>query len=92
MPRKPAYTRHRADTGSQALVEYLRACGVFYAPLGGAIDAICWKGERVALVDFKSKESAPMTPTQSKLIAQDCPIFFVWNEWSAKRVIEWLKR
>ena len=69
--RKPAFARHRSDTGSQALVDYARAMGVEYEPLGGPIDGILWWRGHVRLVDFKAGKKAPLTPRQGKLLARD---------------------
>lgn len=88
---KPAYTRHRTDTGSQALVDYLRKAGVEFEPLGGAIDGVAWYRGRVALVDFKARETSAKTKRQQQLLARDCPICWVWDERSARVLVTALK-
>ncbi len=89
--KKPAHARHRSDRGASAWVDYLRAAGVSYAHLGGPIDGVCWVGDRVALVDFKSSDKAPLTAWQGALLARDCPIHFIWDERSARLVVTKLK-
>ena len=72
-------------------MDYLRKSGVSYAHLGGVIDGCAWVGKRVALIDFKHSEKSPLTEGQGKLLAADCPICFVWDEMSARAVVEHLK-
>lgn len=92
MSRKPASARHRADTGSAELVELLRASGVDYEHLGGAIDGVAWYRGRSVLIDFKAGDKAPMTPKQTKLLGRLCPIYFVWSDEQVRLVVAQLKR
>lgn len=89
--RKPAWARHRTDRGSALWIDYLRQCGVSYATLGGPIDGVAWLDDRVCLVDFKSSDKAPLTVGQGKLLARGCPVWFVWDERSARAVVERLR-
>lgn len=89
--KKPAHARHRSDRGASAWVDYLRAAGVSYAHLGGAIDGVAWFGDRIALIDFKSSDKAPLTAGQGKLLAAGCPIHFVYSEATARLVATKLK-
>lgn len=89
---KPSHYRHRADTGSADLVELFRASGVDYEPLGAVIDGVAWFRGRVALIDFKANGKAPKTPKQSKLIARDCPICFIFDAAGVRAVVDFLKR
>jgi hypothetical protein len=92
MSRKPATARHRTDTGSAELIALLKASGVDYEPLGGAIDGVAWYRGHAILIDFKAGDKAPMTPRQTKLLGRLCPIFFVWSEEQVRLVVAWLKR
>lgn len=79
MSRKPATARHRTDTGSAELIELLRASGVEYEPLGGAIDGVAWYRGVVRLIDFKASWKARYTKNQGKLLARECPISFLFD-------------
>lgn len=88
---KPATYRHRTDTGSALLIDLLRACGVRYEPLGGAVDGIAWYRGQLRLIDFKRDAKAPVTATQERLKAKDCPIHFIWNEDQVKALAAEMK-
>lgn len=88
---KPAYSRHRTDTGSAELIELLEAAGARYVPLGGAIDGAAYVGQAVALLDFKRDAKARKTKTQAKLVERGAPIWFVASVNDVLSVVEWLK-
>ena len=73
---KPASARHRTDTTSRALMAEAQRLGVSIAPLGGAVDAICWIGNVARLVDFKTPGKT-ITDSQARLVANGCPLFFI---------------
>jgi hypothetical protein len=86
------YAGRKVDRGSVELIELLRASGIDYEPLGAAIDGVAWFRGRVALIDFKANGKAPKTPKQSKLIARDCPICFIFDAAGVRVVVDFLKR
>ena len=77
---KPAAARHRTDTGSAQLIQLLRAHGIAYEPLGGAIDGVAWLGHDVRLIDFKRDNKSPLTLRQIRLLGRKCPIALIWTE------------
>jgi len=89
---KPASARHRTDTGSAKLIALLKASGIDYEPLGGAIDGVAWYRGHCVLIDFKAGQKSPMTGKQQKLIERDCPILFVWSEGQVRSVVDFLQR
>lgn len=91
MSIKPAHARHRTDTGSAALIELLRASGVMYEPLGGAVDGMAWYRGQVRLIDFKRDHKSPLTVKQGKLLARDCPVHFIWNEDQVRLLVKEIK-
>jgi hypothetical protein len=88
---KPASARHRTDRGSADLIQLLKASGVDYEPLGGAIDGVAWYRGRCVLIDFKAAVKAPLTSRQGKLLARGCPICFIWEDRQVRAVVDWLK-
>lgn len=91
MSRKPATARHRSDTGSAELIELLRASGIEYEPLGGAIDGVAWYRGVVRLIDFKKDGKAPYTKNQGKLLARRCPILFLYSPTQVRVVVADMK-
>ena len=73
---KPSYARHRPDTTAKALAAEAKRLGVDVEHLGGTIDAILFLGRVVRLVEWKSA-GGDLQPSQAKLIARGCPIYFV---------------
>jgi len=88
---KPATARHRTDTGSAALIDLIRAAGLGYVPLGGAIDGAVYLGTVVVLVDFKAGAKSKRTKTQLKLVAAGAPIWFVASDAEALQLVEWMR-
>lgn len=89
---KPASARHRTDTGSAVLIELLKAHGIDYEPLGGAIDGVAWFRGQCRLIDFKANGKAPYTPKQGKLLARLCPIFFIWESSQIELLVAEMRR
>lgn len=75
--RRPAYARQRVDASAKELMAYARSLGLEVEPLGGAIDVLIWFGRAVAVADFKTPGKAALTPSQGRLIARGCPVFFL---------------
>ena len=88
---KPAWSRHRTDTGSAELIQLLQASGLRYINLGGAIDGAVYFGFTVALVDFKATDTSKRTKTQQKLVTEGAPIFFLSNEAQVRDLARWMK-
>ena len=70
------YRINRTDNGSKELIKYAKGLGFGYAAIGGAWDGDLYWGRLVVPVDWKSS-TAPMTPSQQKLILAGFPLRFV---------------
>jgi hypothetical protein len=88
---KPAWARHRTDTGSAERIALLVASGLGYVPLGGAIDGIAWYHNEVALIDFKRDANAPRTKTQIALVAKGVPIWFLASDEDVLQLVRWMR-
>jgi hypothetical protein len=88
---KPAWARHRTDTGSSERIALLVASGLGYVPLGGAIDGAVYLGNAVALVDFKAGATSKRTKTQVKLVAEGVPIWFLASDDDVLQLVRWMR-
>jgi hypothetical protein len=70
------YRVNRPDTGSKELIAYAKKLGFDYEHMGGSIDGVLAWGEKVTLVEWKSK-GGTLTPTQQRLVARGFPVRFV---------------
>jgi hypothetical protein len=70
------YRVNRPDTGSKELIAYAKKLGFDYEHMGGSIDGVLAWGDKVTLVEWKSK-GGTLTPTQQRLVARGFPVRFV---------------
>ena len=88
---KPSYARHRTDTTAKALEAEAKRLGVRCAPLGGVCDAIWWVGPISVLIDYKTPNTS-LTASQSKLVANGCPLVFVSDVEQVRAIVGRMKR
>jgi hypothetical protein len=70
------YRVNRPDTGSKELIAYAKSLGFDYEHMGGSIDGVLAWGDKVTLVEWKSK-GGTLTPSQQRLVARGFPVRFV---------------
>ena len=66
----------RTDNTSKALRAYAESLGFVVVVINGVIDCLLVWGQRVVMVDWKSK-GGTLTPDQIKLVARGVPVRFI---------------